>query len=69
MHANIRMGNVSIPHLVEVECDDGFQLQVQERDIPILWPWDLLQWRDSIDMLRCWISDKPELAEMKCLVS
>ena len=58
---------VSIPHLLELEGPDGPQLEVLDRSIPILWPWDLFHWRDSIAFLGCWMADKPELAGMKCL--
>ena len=65
--SNIPMGEVSIPHLLEREGHDGPQLEVLDKPIPILWPWDLLHWRDSIQFLGCWIADKPDLAGMKCL--
>lgn len=65
--SNIPMGQVSIPHLLELEGPDGPQLEVLDRSIPILWPWDLFHWRDSIAFLGCWMADKPELAGMKCL--
>jgi len=63
------MGEISIPHLIECGSSgmDTPRLEVMDRNIPIIWPWDMLSWRDSIDKLGDWISDKPEKASMKCL--
>jgi hypothetical protein len=63
------MGQVAIPHLIEAaDSITGLpQLSVVNRAIPIIWPWDILSWRDKIDHLQCWIADKPERASMKCL--
>lgn len=61
-HANIALGEVSIPRLVEREGADGHRLELQQRPLPVLWPWDMLHWRESIGCLGSWIADKPELA-------
>ena len=70
-YTNIPMGEISIPHLME--CGgldmDAPRLEVMDRTIPIIWPWDMLFWRDNIDKLGDWISDKAEKAPMKCLDS
>ena len=68
--SNIPVGQVAIPHLIEADDPNTAlpQLTVVNRAIPIIWPWDILSWRDKIDRLGCWIADKGERASMKCLV-
>lgn len=68
-HANLPLGEISIPHLVECSGSetDTPSLEVVDRTIPILWPWDMIHWRDNIDKLGDWIADKPEKAFLKCL--
>lgn len=69
-HANIPLGEICLPHLLETEGLDGTgtpRLEIVDRNIPIIWPWDILHWREGINQLGNWIADKPEKASMKCL--
>ena len=54
---------------MECENAEGHHLDVVDRDIPILWPWDVLHWRDTINFLGCWIADQPHRAGEKCMAS
>lgn len=60
-------GSISIPHLLEKYIDGDAVLEVSDRNIPILWPWDSLHWRDSTGLLGCWIADSPNCCEEKGL--
>lgn len=63
------MDNVAIPHLMEVEGEAGARLEVVDRDIPAIWPWELLRWRDETGHLLEWVADNPNDAKLKCLAS
>lgn len=58
----IPMSTVSVPQLVETP--DGFV--ETDRDIAVIWPWDMLQWWDVTGGLTRWIANEPHNASRDC---
>lgn len=56
------LGEAALPLVIEVER----RFKLVEQPVPVLWPWDMLQWWDSINGLEAWVSNEPEKASQNC---
>ena len=61
-HTRIPLSTVAVPQLLEV---DGF-LRIMEKDISLLWPWDVLRWLHLENRFKSWVCDAAETAEHMC---
>lgn len=64
--SRIPLSTVKVPQLVEKLVGDTMDFVEVNKDLSILWPWDILHWWDLCGGLRGWIANNPAEANREC---